>query len=64
MDGLKPKVVTGALAVLATVLIYFTFPNFSGLSDYSYAFLVPVFTSVVAVSSLYFIHQKLSEVMV
>ena len=64
MDNLRPKIVTGALAFLAAVLIYMASPSLEGLTEYSYAFLVPVFTSIIAVSSLYFIHQKLSEVMI
>lgn len=63
MDNLKPKIVTGILAVLALALIYLASPDISGLADYRYAVLVPVFTSIIAVSSLYFIHKKLSEVM-
>jgi hypothetical protein len=63
MENLKPKVVTSALAFLALMLIYLSSPGLEGLNDYRYAVLVPVFTSIVAISSLYFIYRKLSEVM-
>lgn len=64
MENLKPALVTGLIALMAALLIYVASPGLDGLNDYRYAFLVPVFTSVVAVSSLYFIYRKLSEVMV
>jgi hypothetical protein len=64
MENLKPAAITAALAFLAAGLIYVSSPSLEGLADYQYALLVPIFTSVVAVSSLYFIYSKLSEVMV
>lgn len=63
MENLRPALITGAIALLAILLIYIASPGLEGLNDYRYAFLVPVFTSVVAVSSLYFIYRKLFEVM-
>jgi hypothetical protein len=63
MDNLKPALATGTIAFLGAALIYAVSPDLTGLNEYRYAVLVPVFTSIVAVSSLYFIYRKLSEVM-
>jgi hypothetical protein len=62
MENLKPALATGLIAFLGVALIYAVSPDLTGLKEYRYAVLVPVFTSIVAVSSLYFIYRKLSEV--
>ncbi|MFT4893072.1 MAG: hypothetical protein ACI8Z7_000867 [Candidatus Nanohaloarchaea archaeon] len=59
----KPLTATAFIALLGALLIYLDSPSISGLGEYRYAFLVPIFTSIIAVASLYFIYSKLSEVM-
>lgn len=62
MENVKPSIFTGIIALVAVALIYAASPDLGSLTGYRYAFLVPIFTATVAVSSLYFIHSKLSEV--
>lgn len=61
-DSLKPRIITGMLFSVAIVLFWMVSPDISAVQDQQYAELVLVFTSIVAASSLYFIHDILSEV--
>lgn len=61
-ESLKPRIVTGLLFSAAVVLFWAVSPDFSAVREQPYAELVLVFTSVVAATSLYFIHELLSEV--
>lgn len=63
MNNTKPLAVTALIAALGILLVYLDSPTMDGISEYRFAFLVPVFTSVIAVFSLYFIYKKLCEVM-
>lgn len=61
-DSLKPRIFTGLLFSAAVVLFWAVSPDISAVQEQPYAELVLVFTSIVAASSLYFIHELLSEV--
>lgn len=61
-QDIKPRIATGLLFSAAVVLFWAVDPGFSGVREQPYAELVLVFTSIVAATSLYFIHGILEEV--
>lgn len=61
-DSLKPWIVTSLFLVAAVALFWAASPDFSAVREQPYAELVLVFTSIIAATSLYFIHDLLYEV--
>lgn len=63
MENLKPKAIVGALVAIFGALVWLSSPDINSVLEQEFAIYVIIFTSVVAITSLYFIHRELIEVL-